>query len=197
VTEGWRADTYPGAIRAEIPRYDEVQERVVETTRGLDVRRILELGVGTGETTRHLLEAHPSASLVGVDGSDDMLAAARAALPADRVELRLARLEEPLPDESFGLVVSVLAIHHLPGGQKAELFERIAGALVPGGRFVLGDVVVPDRAEDATIAVEEGFDHPERLDDQLAWLAAAGLRSQVAWRWKDLAVVRADAQPSG
>jgi len=197
VTEGWRADTYPGEIRAEIPRYDEVQERVVEATRGPDVRRILELGVGTGETTKRLLAAHPSASLVGIDGSGDMLAVARAELPVARVELRLARLEEPLPDESFDLVVSVLAIHHLVADEKARLFERVAAALVSGGRFVLGDVVVPERPEDATIAVEEGFDRPDRLDDQLAWLAAAGLGAQVAWSWKDLAVVRADVQPAG
>ena len=197
MTEGWRADTYLDEIRVEIPRYDELQERVVEATRGLDVRRVLELGVGTGETARRLLDAHPSATLLGVDGSEDMLAAARAALPSERVELRLARLQEPLPTGTFDLVVSVLAVHHLAGEEKAELFAHIAAALEPGGRFVLGDVVVPDRAEDVTIEVEEGFDLPDRVDDQVSWLGAAGLEPELVWSRQDLAVLRADAQPSG
>ncbi len=197
MTEGWRADTYPDEIRAGIPRYDELQERVVDATRGSTVNRVLELGVGTGETTRRLLDAHGAAMLVGVDGSDDMLASARAALPAERVELRRARLEQPLPDGRFDLVVSVLAVHHLAAEQKAELFARIAAALQPGGRFVLGDVVVPERGEDVTVEIEEGFDFPDRVDDQVSWLAAAGLAPMIVWRRQDLAVVRADAQPAG
>ena len=196
MTEGWRPDLYPDEIRAEIPRYDELQDRVLKATGGIRVRQALELGVGTGETTRRLLAAHHRATIVGVDGNEQMLAAARAVLPAERVELRLARLEDPLPGGSFEIVISVLAIHHLPAEGKAALFERIASVLAPGGRFVLGDVVVPERAEDSTVPVEDGFDLPDRLDDQLSWLAAAGLSPEVVWRWKDLAVVRADAQVS-
>jgi len=193
---GWEPDTYRDEIRVEIPRYDELQERVVAATGGLSVSRILELGVGTGETTRRLLDAHPRATLLGIDGSADMLAAARADLPAARVELRLSRLEDPLPDGTFDLVVSVLAAHHLPGEEKAALFERVATVLVPGGRFVLGDVVVPEDAQDAVIPLEEGFDLPDRVDDQVSWLAAARFDPQVVWRWKDLAVVSADRQAS-
>lgn len=160
MTEGWRADTYLDEIRVEIPRYDELQERVVEATHGVEARRILELGVGTGETTRRLLEAHPAAMVVGVDGSDEMLAAARSELEAERADLRLSRLEDPLPSGRFDAVVSVLAVHHLTGEQKSDLFRRVAAALEPDGRFVLGDVVQPERAEDATIEVEEGSTGP-------------------------------------
>jgi len=40
--------------------------------------------------------------------------------------------------------------------------------------------------------LEPGVDVPDRLDDQLTWLAAAGFEATVEWSWKDLAVVRAD-----
>jgi tRNA (cmo5U34)-methyltransferase len=196
VTEGWIPDVYIDDIRAEIPRYDELQENVVAATQDLRVLHALELGVGTGESAHRLLDAHPSAVLIGIDGSEEMLTTARTALPADRVELRLQRLEGPLPSGRFDLVVSVLAIHHLPGEEKANLFVRVAAALAPGGRFVFGDVVVPERAEDAIVPIEQGFDLPDRLDDQISWLAAAGLAPRAVWSWKDLAVVRADAQSS-
>jgi tRNA (cmo5U34)-methyltransferase len=193
MSEGWRPDAYLHEIRAEVPRYDELQERAVEATRRVEVRSALELGVGTGETAKRVLLVHPAARLVGIDGSEAMLAAARAALSGEeRAELKLARLEDPLPAGPFDLVYSVLAVHHLRGVEKAELFGRIAAALEPGGRFVLADVVVPERPEDAVVPIEEGFDFPDPLSEQLAWLGEAGFSATVTWSWKDLAVVQGD-----
>ena len=192
MSEGWRPDEYLDEIRAEIPRYDELQEHAVEAARGVDVHHALELGVGTGETAKRMLELHPAARLVGIDGNEAMLGAAKAALPADRVDLRLARLEDALPAGRFDLVYSVLAVHHLRGAGKAAVFGRIAAALEPRGRFVLADVVVPERPEDAVIPIEEGFDFPDTLADQLAWLGEAGFSVTVVWSRQDLAVVRAD-----
>ncbi len=192
MSEGWRPDAYLDEIRADIPRYDELQERAVEATRRVAVRSALELGVGTGETAKRVLAVHPGARLVGIDGSEEMLSAAKAALPVERADLRLVRLEDPLPAGRFDLVYSVLAVHHLRGVEKAELFGRIAAALEPGGRFVLADVVVPERPEDAVVPIEEGFDFPDPLPEQLAWLSEAGFSTTVVWSWKDLAVVQAD-----
>ena len=192
MSEGWRPDAYLDEIRVEIPQYDELQDRAVEATRGVRVRNALELGIGTGETATRLLAVHPEATLVGVDGSDAMLAAARARFSAERVDLRLRDLGDPLPEGTFDLVVSVLAVHHLRGAEKADLFARIAEALAPLGCFVLADVVVPDRPEDAVVPIEEGFDFPDPLPEQLAWLGEAGFSATVVWSWKDLAVVRAD-----
>jgi tRNA (cmo5U34)-methyltransferase len=192
VSEGWRPDAYLDEIRAEIPRYDELQERAAEATRGVEVRSALELGIGTGETAKRVLAVHPAARLVGIDGNEAMLAAARDALPGEHAELRLARLEDPLPAGRFELIYSVLAVHHLRGVGKAELFGRIAAALEPGGRFVLADVVIPGRPEDAVVPIEEGFDFPDALPEQLAWLGEAGFSTTVVWSWKDLAVVQAE-----
>jgi tRNA (cmo5U34)-methyltransferase len=136
-----------------------------------------------------VLARHPRATLVGVDASDLMLEGARAALPAGRVDLRLGRLEDPLPDGPFDVVVSALAIHHLDGPAKADLFARVAALLAPGGRFVLADVVVPEDPSDVVTPLDEGFDLPSGVDEQLGWLAAAGLKAQVAWAHRDLAVI--------
>jgi tRNA (cmo5U34)-methyltransferase len=189
----WRPETYLEEIRAELPRYDELQDEVAAATRGVNASAVLELGVGTGETARKVLALHPEARLLAVDGSEPMLEAARGALPRDRVELLLMRLEDAPPAGRFDLVFSAFAIHHLQTGDKAALFSRIASALTPRGSFVYGDVVVPLRPEDAVTPLEDGFDLPDPLDDQLGWLADAGLVPRVTWAWKDVAVVRADA----
>ena len=103
-------------------------------------------------------------------------------------DLRVARLEDPLPHGPFDLVFSALCIHHLDGPGKADLFRRVAEVLEPGGRFVIGDVVVPDDPADAVTPLSPDYDLPSRVDEQLAWLADAGFSADVVWRARDLAV---------
>lgn len=184
--------SYADMIHAEIPVYDEFQEAVVGAT-GTGASRVLELGTGTGETARRLLARHPDAVLVGVDESASMLAAARQALPGHRVSLQVAAIEQPLPEGPFDLVATALCVHHLDGDLKRDLFARVREVLAPGGRFVLGDVIVPMDPADAVIPLSDGYDHPSPLAEQLQWLADTGFEAQVVWEHKDLAVVVASA----
>jgi len=180
-------ERYLELMHAEVPRYEELQDEVAAATAGAPAASILELGVGTGETSRRVLAVHPGARLVGIDASAEMLAEAR--LPG--AELTVARLEDPLPRGPFDLVVSCLAVHHLDAAGKRDLFRRIAEALADGGRLVLGDVIVPADPADAVTPCTPDFDLPDRLDDQLAWLADAGFDAHATWVRGDLAVVRA------
>ena len=184
----WRPDTYLQLMAREVPEYARLQDEVALATAGVDVRRMLELGTGTGETARRVLARHASASLIGIDASADMLE--RADLGG--ADLRVARLEDPLPEGPFELVFSALAVHHLDGPGKADLFARVAATLVPGGRFVFGDVVVPEDPADLVTPIDGAYDTPDSVEDQLAWLTAAGLDARVTWARRDLAVVAAD-----
>jgi tRNA A37 threonylcarbamoyladenosine synthetase subunit TsaC/SUA5/YrdC/predicted O-methyltransferase YrrM len=185
--------SYASMIRGDIPVFDELQEQVVAVSGAGTVTRILELGTGTGETARRLLARHPKADLVGIDASGSMLAAATRALPGDRVELVVGRLEHALPARPFDLVASVLAVHHLTDASKADLFRRVRSVLSPGGRFVLGDVVVPVDRADALTSLTPGFDRPSTVADQLGWLADAGFNASVRWQHGDLVVIVAEA----
>jgi tRNA (cmo5U34)-methyltransferase len=191
----WDAGGYLDLIRQEVPDYEELQREVAVAT-GDGVREVLELGTGTGQSTRAVLARHPGARVTGIDASADMLALARTELPGERVDLREGRLEDPLPAGPFDVVVSVLAVHHLDPAGKADLFRRAAAALAPGGRLVVGDVVVPEDPADAVTPVEPGFDRPDTVADQLRWLEQAGLRAEVAWRRRDLAVLVGVAPPA-
>jgi tRNA (cmo5U34)-methyltransferase len=184
------ADGYLDLMHSEVPDYELLEDTVAAATVGIDARRVLDLGVGTGETLRRVATNHPEAELVGIDESDDMMAAARTALPA--ATLRNAHLEDELPAGPFDLVISALAVHHLDGPGKADLFRRVAAVIRPGGRFVLGDLIVPDDPSDAVTPIDGVYDKPDRLDAQLEWLADAGFEPTTVWIARDLAVVRAD-----
>lgn len=175
-------------MREEIPDYERLQDEIAAAT-GTDAMRMLELGTGTGETTRRVLARHPTAVLLGLDASSVMLDRAGARLPADRVDLRVARLEDPLPDGPFDVIVSALAVHHLDDAGKADLFRRVARDLTPGGRVVLGDVVVPEDPDDVVTPIDGDYDTPSTVVDQLRWLTESGLQAQVAWAHRDLAVL--------
>jgi tRNA (cmo5U34)-methyltransferase len=168
-------DTYLEEIRADIPRYDELQERTIDAI-PFTPGRILELGVGTGETTRRLLERYPDAEVIGLDSQPGMVFRAREM----GIEVRLARMEDPLPDGPWDLVLSVLSVHHLQADGKQELFRRVQEQ---SRALVLGDVVVADVR---VAELEKGVDFPDRAVDVAAWCDG-----RVVWEADDLAVIRA------
>ncbi len=88
----WTPEVYLERIRAEIPGYDDLQDQAVAAI-PFAPERVLELGMGTGETTRRLIEAHPEAWVIGLDSSPDMVFRARKSYD----DVQLARMEDPLP----------------------------------------------------------------------------------------------------
>jgi tRNA (cmo5U34)-methyltransferase len=168
-------ETYLDAIRADVPRYDELQEATVEAI-PFAPGRVLELGVGTGETTRRLLERYPEARVTGLDAQPEMVFKAREL----GIEVRLARMEDPLPDGPWDLVISVLSVHHLVDDQKRDLFRRLREQ---ARATVIGDVVKADRQ---VAPLEEGVDFPSTADEMAEWCSG-----EVVWRGDDLAVIRA------
>lgn len=172
----WKPDTYLDAIRAEVPRYDELQEAAIAAI-PFAPERVLELGMGTGETTRRLIEAHPDAWVIGLDSNPDMVFRAR----EEYDEVQLGRIEDPLPDGPWDLVIGVLSVHHLTTEQKRNLFRRVREH---SRSLIVADVV---QAEAQVTPIDPAHDFPEAAEDLAAW--AGG---EIVWRADDLAVIRAE-----
>jgi len=170
----WTPDEYLERIRARIPRYDELQEQAVAAI-PFPPERVLELGMGTGETTRRLIEAHPDSWVVGLDASPDMVFRARQSYD----DVQLARIEDPLPDGPWDLVIGVLSVHHLTTEQKRNLFRRVREH---SRSLVVADVV---RADVQITPIGDVFENDE-LDKLVSWCDG-----QITWQADDLAVVRA------
>ena len=176
----WDPATFLATMLGEIPGYEELQDAVAAVAHG---RNVLELGTGTGETAARILARNPGARWTGIDASEAMLEHARERL--SDADLRVQRLEDPLPGGPFDLVVSVLAVHHLDGPAKRDLFRRIAEV---SDFFVLGDLVVAERAGDAAIEIDWVMDLPSTVPEQIAWLEEAGFEVEASDVRPDLAV---------
>jgi len=174
----WNPATYLDEIRAEIPRYDELQQAAIDAI-PFPPERVLELGFGTAETTRRIRERYPDCRITGLDASPEMVFHAR---QPGWEEMRLGRIEDPLPDGPWDLVISVLTIHQLDDERKCDLFRRVREQ---SRSLVIGDIVkVPP--EQRVTPLTEGVDMPASAQDLAAWC-----EGEVVWQADDLAVVRA------
>lgn len=101
--------------------------------------RLLDMGCGTGRFTVPLAER--VAAVTGIDLSPMMLASAQKkladrGLTADLREGDMAHL--PFADASFDVVVSMLALMHIPREDRQQVFHEVARVLRPGGRLLIG-----------------------------------------------------------
>jgi len=122
----WDPGRY-GDVIEEIPGYEELQDAVAAAATG---RNVLELGTGTGETALRVLARNPGARWTGIDGSEAMAAHARERLPG--ADLRVQRLEDPLPEGPFDLVAFVRDALLDPRATPAKL-HKLVPAQVPSG----------------------------------------------------------------
>lgn len=171
----WDPETYLEMIRAEVRGYDELQAASIAAI-PFTPKRVLELGIGTAQTTKLLLETHPDAEVTGLDSSPEMVFRAREM----GIEVRLARMEDPLPDGPWDLVIAVLSVHHLDADGKRDLLRRVREQ---SRALVIGDVV---RTDPQVTPIDPEMDFPENLEDLAAWSGG-----RIAWQEDDLAVVAA------
>jgi tRNA (cmo5U34)-methyltransferase len=157
----WTPEVYLERIRSQVPRYDELQEQAIAAV-PFPPERVLELGMGTGETTRRLIEAYPEVWVVGLDARPDMVFRARQTYD----DVQLARMEDPLPDGPWDLVISVLSTGDLTDEQLEALCRRVKEQ---SRSLVIGDVF-----------------EAQKLEKLLAWCGG-----EVMWRADDLAVIKA------
>jgi len=169
---------YPTRAEREI-----LQARAAEIVAATGCRTLVELGSGSSEKTRLLLDALVAGAggapgYVALDVSEDALRGACHALAGDYPELAVTGVRadfenqlHTLPDagpegRGAGRLVVFLGgtIGNLDPGQRARFFRDLRGRLGPGDRFLLGadlvkspDVLVP--AYDDAAGVTAAFNH--------------------------------------
>ena len=132
---------------------------------------VLELGCGA-EPSRALMDR---GRLTGVDLSAEQIRRASARFPAATfVHADATTLD--FPPASFDAVVAFFVLGHVPHGEMAELLQRIASWLRPGGWFLatMGARGLGERVEDDWLGVPMFFSGLHE-DESRALVRAAGL----------------------
>lgn len=121
----WNPDTYA----RDAAFVHELAGGVLEWLAAQPGERILDLGCGDGQLTERI--AATGASVVGIDASPQMVAAARSrGVKADQGPAE----KLPYPDHIFEAVFSNAVLHWVRG--QDEMLSQVRRVLGPGGRFV-------------------------------------------------------------
>lgn len=142
-----------------VPRRAEQIAVICDLLRDIPAGRVLDLCCGEGLLSQEYLRRYPGAHVVTLDGSAEMLdlAARRLAPFGDRhspVQADIAD-REWRGGEGYGGVMTSLAVHHLDGAGKRELYRDLRGMLLPGGVFVMADLVEPAGPSARRLAAEQ------------------------------------------
>jgi L-histidine Nalpha-methyltransferase len=161
----WFYDAHGSDLFEEITRLPEYYptraEREILVARAGDIaaasgaRTLIELGSGSSEKTRHLLDALPALdTYVPVDVSESALTGAAEALLAERPGLSVHALVADfthvleLPDSPGPRLVAFLGgtLGNLLPEERAEFLASVRARLAPGDGLLLGTDLVKDEA---------------------------------------------------
>jgi trans-aconitate 2-methyltransferase len=132
LVRAWNADDYHRVSGPQVSWAEAILDRL--ELRGDET--VIDAGCGSGRVTKLLLERVPRGRVIGIDGSPEMVARARAELADDPrasvVEADLAQLA--LTDgETVDAIFSNAVFHWVP--DHPALFAALARALRSGGRI--------------------------------------------------------------
>ena len=158
-------DKSVGEYSLEVDPADGRVQAVLSALGGLDGKRVLDAGCGSGRYLRLLSRRFPGARLSGCDLSPAMLSR----LPETVDKRQGTLLSLPYPGGSFDAVLCVEALEHCP--DPARACREMARLLAPGGRLV---VVDKDVRFDGVLATEP-WERWFASDEVVGWLSEAGL----------------------
>lgn len=133
----------PKEVGSIIPSSRFLERRVVRSAEVGSARSLVELGPGTGGTTRALLSAMaPDARLLSIEINPRLAGIVQARNPDPRLVVHVGsaeQLQEALSRHGFDapdVVISGIPFSTLPRRVALAVLEAVRDTLAPGGRFV-------------------------------------------------------------
>jgi len=133
----------PMQVGSVIPSSRFLERRVVGAADLADARVVVELGPGTGGSTRALLKALPAdATLIAIEINPDFVKVLKRHMPDPRLIVHEGSAEDvrgALAKHGFeaaDVVISGIPFSTMPEALGAAIVSEVHASLVPGGRFV-------------------------------------------------------------
>jgi cyclopropane fatty-acyl-phospholipid synthase-like methyltransferase len=141
----WLTTLYDPLIRWGL-REETFKHALIRNAHLEKVRRVLDIGCGTGTLMLRIKAIYPYTDVVGLDGDRKILSIAKTKAARARLRVQLDYgLAQQLPymDNSFDRVVSSLMLHHLTHADKQQTLTEVFRVLKPGGEMHIVDWTKP------------------------------------------------------
>lgn len=210
------AKEFDRIIRELIPYYEEMIDGMVAAIphQRTDSINVIDLGCGTGTISKHIKQTFSQARITCLDLAENMIEISKLKLNNySDVQYRVGNFSTFEFDETYDVVVSSLALHHLAtDDNKIGFYRKIYNSLSPNGVFFNADVVLgssepfqdlymekwisfmkrhvsDDEIENKWLPKYLEEDRPSKLMDQLGWLKDIGFSEiDVIWKYYNFAV---------
>lgn len=141
----------------KIKEYDNVHSQFMDTkamiTNSLnnDIKKVLDLGVGTGLELVSLFKRFPNAEVTAIDITENMLEELKKREFSSKVKTICGDFFEVDFGDSYDAVISSAALHHFFKEDKIRLYQKIYKALKEGGQFINSDRFVLTEKEERSM----------------------------------------------
>lgn len=175
---------------------------------------VIDLGCGTGTISLNIKEVFPQARICCLDLAENMIEMTRLKLAKfSGIRYQVGDFTTYEFDDSYDVVVSSLALHHLVTDEdKLGFYQKIYTCLRPNGVFFNADVILAsseylqkayiekwkqfmkrqvaeEEIDNKWLAKYREEDRPAKLINQITWLADLGFGEvDVIWKYYNFAV---------
>jgi tRNA (cmo5U34)-methyltransferase len=198
-----------------IPHYEEMIDGMVAS---IPVKKsninVIDLGCGTGTISKKIKIRFPAASITCLDLAENMIEMSKLKLAAySDIRFQVGDFCNYEFDDTYDVVVSSLALHHLITDEdKIEFYRKIYKSLRPKGVFFNADVILgsSEQVQESYMEKWKSFmkkhvaeeeienrwlpqyreeDRPAKLMAQMTWLKDIGfIQTDVIWKYYNFAV---------
>lgn len=157
---------------------------------------VLDIGVGTGNTSLEILKKYKLAKIDGLDVSKKMIDVAKSRLSRYKLNYLIGDIKTKKFTKKYDVIISTLTIHHLKNKEKT--FKKIYSLLKPKGIFILNDIFIGNNKKE-TNKIEDKYrlflkknfgdkkgnwwinlyskeDIPDSINNQILWLNKVGFK---------------------
>jgi ubiquinone/menaquinone biosynthesis C-methylase UbiE len=125
---------------AFLGRRNAIYDEILDAAQLRAGARVLDVGTGPGHLAKRAARrVGPTGRVIGIDPSQNAVAAA-SRHRRDNLAFEEASAEElPFEEQTFDVVVLMLALHHIGSDNVSRALSEIHRVLKPGGRLVVAD----------------------------------------------------------